>query len=238
VELLGQGSGNSKAAMVSLEHPDAHEYFTGFLLKSFDLETGEYIGAFSQLPMSTEHFLGCPVHAAAVHHNEEGYWNGNDSRLKVKVEWPAGRELGFVCFPVKSEYVWYEVFGSTTGTRPAESLHNAELYQGIFSPRLGEAAWAYLFLGFYVPILLLVFIGAAAKESNAPGQLGATLNHTVPAKNCSVLRLSLAEWLSYALFYVVQIIILVLMTIQIESEAKGMPSRHEFSKITPYGDFL
>ncbi len=214
------GSGNTKSALVSLVHPDPQQqFFSGFLLKSFDLETGQYIGAFSQLPMYTELFAGCPVPAAAVHHNARGYWDGTaNGRLTVKVEWPADRELGFVCFLVKTQFEWFEVFGSTTGKRPAKGLHDVELYQGIFSPRLGKAAWAYLYLGFYVPMLLLVFVGAAAKESNSPGQLGGKLNHTVPAKTApAVLRLSLGEWLSIALFYVVQIVILALMTLQIES---------------------
>jgi hypothetical protein len=225
VALLEQGSNtDTKTALVSLVHPEPRAAFSGFLLKSYDLETGKYIGSFSKLPAYTELYGGCPVPEAAVHHNQEAYWDGQQDKLTVQVEWPADRELGFVCFPVRSEFEWYEVYGSTTGKQPPADLHAVALRTSIFSPRLGDSAWFYLNLAFYLPILLLVFVGTAAKEMNGPGQLGSKLNCSVPAKTApEPLRLSLGEWLSYAVFYVVQIVVLALMTVQINNETEGKP---------------
>jgi len=213
-----------QGATVSIVNANPQASYMGFLLKSFDLETGKYIGKFSNLPRGTELYAGCPVPEAAVHHNEPGFFDSKDNVLKVDVEWPAGRELGFALYAVKSLYEWHEAYGSTSGLKPDRGLDNRMLYQGIFSPRLGKAAWAFLFLGFYVPLILLVLVGAAAKVTNGPGQMGSKLNHSVPVKSGpQIIQMSLGEWLSHGVFYLVQIVILALMTVQIQSETKGMP---------------
>jgi len=144
----------TKTASVSLvndRNPSA--YMTGFLLKSFDLTTGAYIGKFSNLPPNTELFTGCPVAEAAVHHTEGLYLSASDDILTLEVQWPSDRELGFAFFPVQSLYVWHEVYGSTTGLKPRRSLHNLPLYEGFFGARLGEDAWVFLYLGTSPPLL-------------------------------------------------------------------------------------
>jgi hypothetical protein len=216
-----------KTAHVSLLNDDSSASYSGFLLKSFDAYTGAYIGKFSDFPSGTELFRGCPVAEAALGHSNLVYFDGKANALRVKVEWPADRELGFAFFPVQSLYVWYEAYASTcppldTGPRGRE-MHNKALKEGFFSTRLGLDAWAYLYLGFYMPMLLLIFAGAASHRTNRPRGLGSRLNFTVPLKNVpSMLQLSLGEWMSHALFYSVQIVIVALMTAQIAREARDM----------------
>jgi len=233
--VLGTSTSSTKTANVSVVNDDPAAWFMGFLLKAFDLETGKYIGKFprSGLPQFTQRFEGCPVPEAALSHDGLGYWNGKEQALTVAVEWPAERELGFAIFPVRSLFEWYEVYGSTSGLKPAEGLHNAMLYQGFFSPRLGNilgdcswhcSTWALLHFGLYAPIILIVAVGVLAKSTNGPGGPGSKLNHTVPVNNGPlILQISIGEWLSLALFVLVQATILALMVVQIGAEGKDMP---------------
>ena len=218
--------GGKKMARLSMRNDRGDgSGFVGFLLKSFDLETGAYIGSFSDLPLYTELYTGCPVPQAAVHHNERVYFDGGKNMLNVSVEWPSDRDLGFAFFPVAATDEWYEVYGSTTAAPPKHYLHNKALKENFFSTRLGKPAWVFLYLGFYIPILVLVFVGAVAKGTNGPEGLGAKLNHTVPLQKVPLLlQLSVGEWLSHGLYYAVQVVTLALMTMQIAAETEGLPS--------------
>lgn len=228
-------TGSTRAATVSVVNDNAQAWFIGFLLKSFDLQTGEYIGTFSKLPQGAEHYDGCPVPAAAVNHNGYGFWNGQEQALSVEVEWPSDRELGFVIFPVATMFEWYEVHGSTSGLQPAKGLHKAVLDQRVFSPRLDMPMWALLHFGLYAPMILLVAVGVLAKGTNGPGGVGAKINHTFPVNSGPlILQISVGEWLSLVLFVLVQGVVLALMVLQIQREAKDLPySEYDGVKYPP-----
>jgi hypothetical protein len=165
------GSDGNRIASIAIQHvrflsdfnPHITNYtmgmgaFTGFLMKSYDPESGVPFGSFlAPLPPKTMHYSGCPSPASAISHSfsSEHLNSGENifalqSGFSLQFSWPATKPVAFQLFVVESTHTWFEVYSSSI----AETIPPV--------PPLGclpELSTAFVLVGF-LPLAVLVLAG-------------------------------------------------------------------------------
>ena len=86
-------------------------YYYGFLIRSFDPNTGSLQGTFqTSLPDNTMLYQGCSFPSSAVSHNmpNTAYVTTNPT-LDFQFSWPANTDIAFQAFVVETTNVFYQV---------------------------------------------------------------------------------------------------------------------------------
>ena len=86
-------------------------YYYGFLIRSFDPNTGSLQGTFqTSLPDNTMLYQGCSFPSSAVSHNmpNTAYVTTNPT-LEFQFSWPANTDIAFQAFIVETTNVFYQV---------------------------------------------------------------------------------------------------------------------------------
>mmetsp|Transcript_29882 Transcript_29882/g.72025 ORF Transcript_29882/g.72025 Transcript_29882/m.72025 type:complete len:728 (+) Transcript_29882:42-2225(+) len=199
--------------------------WSGMLIKALDAATGLPLPAFAStpLPPNVDLFDGCTDKRSAITHTAETAWC---APFSLKISWPSSKNVAIQAFLVSDETEWYEVYGSTASTWvPAEMDCPRE--------RLSIPA---IIVGF-APIVIILLSAAILKHTPGLRGLSQALDQTGSAASpppfhwvvsllsfdvvSSAVEMSLGEWLAFAVFFVCQIVSLILMTLFISNVSRS-----------------